>query len=166
MMPPSRTPIEPVRGWLYPLSNLVRRTRVYMNKRRDIVLVGIALLAQTLFDFLVLVGTGRWDMPWQQVFAVAAVTAFVLVAFIAAIRRLYRDIENMDTQAEAHRQESSSTREHNLIDAINRAASERDQKLLDTLNSLNQTLQIMQGQNRAVIAALGQLEPEGRDEEY
>ena len=141
-----------------------------MNRRRDIILIGLALLAQTLFDFLVLIGTGRWNIPWQQKFAIAAVMVLVIVIFMLAVRNLYRAIGIMDAEAEAQRQKSTDTRERNLIDAINKAAGERDQELAASLNTLNQTLQSIQEQNkqqhRQVTAALGQLEQKGHDEEY
>jgi len=94
----------------------------------------------------------------------------VIVIFMLAVRNLYRAIGIMDAEAEAQRQKSTDTRERNLIDAINKAAGERDQELAASLNTLNQTLQSIQEQNkqqhRQVTAALGQLEQKGHDEEY
>jgi type VI protein secretion system component VasK len=136
-----------------------------MQMRRSGILIALTAIVGMFLSLLVTAFTWDWHVSWQKAAIQGGPTLVIAIFLLWAMRRGATEIQDIDAQDKKNRNTEADERDRKLIKAINEAANERDLKLVGVLTALNQTLQTLQEQNRAIIAALGQLEPKGRDEE-
>lgn len=163
-MAPSHSAIESIRRWLYPLSNLVRRMiRTMSDKLRELLLskegllsilgVLVSLIATWPFILASLPTTVK-PQDWAQ-WGLEILGGWVLIGGLIGL--VWFILRRMDRAIRTNEVQDAINRDTNLITAINTAAGERDNRLIDTLNTLNQTLQVLQEQNKAIVTTLERL---------
>ena len=130
--PPKHNPIESIRRWLYPLSNLVRRGIRHMEQRfRDVLSNAVGYLMAAAFAFTAPIIILDLSLC-QRVVALIVGWGFLGI-FTRCLWQLLKDADKNDNK---RRGAENNRRDEKLIIAVNKAAERINQKLSDTLDPL------------------------------
>ena len=124
----------------YSLSNLVRRIRRVMEYKWKRFRDGLAHAFGVLLALMVAVPASAvsWSVPWWAL-AIGILASWMIIGLFmwAALNGM----KEMDKREAKVRKQENNDRDTYLINAINRAAKERDQKLIDMTKAISQTLE-------------------------